>query len=123
MHLYAIIPLVPASPQSTPSVTNVSFTLDGVLQSIFRFIPDSTKPGTPTSSSPIEDQYIMNFPVFNATGLNDTNHTLVMSLGVDSIFFLDYANITSGPGDDPGTTVTAPNAQRTGSSTNDLSES
>lgn len=123
IQLYAIVPLVPAPPQATPSVTNVTFTLDGTLQSGFKHVPSLTDPGTPTSLSPIEDQYITDFLVFNATGLADTNHTLVLSLGVDSIFFFDYANITSGSGDDTGTiTATAPDTQRTGPSTSDLND-
>lgn len=99
IYLFSIIPLFPAPANTTPTSTNLSFALDGQPHGRFIHLPDATTAGTPTVNSSTVDKFLPNVTVFVATALNDTNHTLVVSIGDDSVFLFDYAIYTVGKSD------------------------
>ena len=99
IYLFAIVPLFPAPANTTPTFTNLTFTLDGSPHGQFIHRPDATQPGTPTVNSSVADKFLSNVNVFGASGLNDTNHTLVVNVGVDSVFLFDYAQYTESKAD------------------------
>ncbi|KAH8114827.1 hypothetical protein DFH11DRAFT_128047 [Phellopilus nigrolimitatus] len=117
--LFAIIPLFPAPPNTTPTFTNLSFVLDGTPHGQFLHQPDPAQSGTPTVNSSNSEKYLSNFTVFSVSGLENMTHTLVVNVGVDSVFLFDYAVYEAGVSDpaDPGSdTATAPGSQRTSAS-------
>ncbi|EJD05044.1 uncharacterized protein FOMMEDRAFT_154211 [Fomitiporia mediterranea MF3/22] len=123
IYIFAVLPLFPAPPNTTPTFTNLSFTLDGSPHGSFTFRPDPTATGTPTVNSSASDKFQSNVNVFSVAGLEDTAHSLIVNVGVDSVFLLDYVMYTAGASDPtiPGGSVTtdAPDSQRTaGSATN-----
>ena len=116
MYIFAILPLFPAPPNTTPTFTNLSFILDGAPHGSFVYRPDATVPGTPTVDSPNSNKYQPNVNVFTASGLEDAEHSLIVNIGVDSVFLLDYIVYTPGNSDPtiPGSiTTSAPDSQRT----------
>lgn len=111
-----IIPLFPAPPNTAPTFTNLSFTLDGASHGQYIHLPDGTVPGTPTINSSTSDKYLPNVNVFSVSGLDDTLHSLMVNVGVDSVMLLDYVVYTAGSSDPTGTDGAA-GSQRTSGST------
>ncbi|KLO16616.1 hypothetical protein SCHPADRAFT_937806 [Schizopora paradoxa] len=87
IYLFAIIPNFAALPQTDPTAMNLTFTLDGKPHGQFRNNPTSLN----SSSS---DNFIPNFAVFSAEGLLDGEHSIVVTVGPDSVFLFDYALVT-----------------------------
>jgi len=65
---------------------NLTFTLDGKRHGGFTHNPNSTSFSNP--------QYVSNFPVFSAEGLGDGEHSIVVTVGPDTVFLFDYALVT-----------------------------
>ncbi|KAI5120245.1 hypothetical protein M0805_007549 [Coniferiporia weirii] len=118
IYLFAIMPLFPAPPNTTPTTTNLSFTLDGTPRGQLLFQPDATKAGTPTVNSTTAEKFLPGVSVFSSSGLDDMAHSLVVNVGADSVFLFDYAVYTAGASDSVSSTTTAPGSQRTESSNN-----
>lgn len=93
---------------------NLTFTLDNASHGQFLSQPSAANPNTPTAQSPNSEKYSPNFPVFTATGLNDTSHTLVINVGADSVLLFDRAVITQSQKDSASGITTAPGVQETG---------
>ena len=99
IYLFAIVPQFPAPANTTPTWMELDFTLDS--QSFGRFI---SQPGSVNgaasnisssgSSSATSPQYIPHVPVFQASGLEDKQHTLIVNVAPDTVFLFDYAIIT-----------------------------
>lgn len=120
--MFAILPLFPAPPNTTPTFTDLSFILDGSAHGSFTYRPDATVPGTPNVDSSASDKFQSNVNIFGAAGLEDTDHSLVINVGVDSVLLLDYVIYTAGPSDPtiPGSiTTAAPDSERTAGSVTD----
>ena len=124
IYVFAIVPLFPAPPNTTPTFTNLTFTLTSssstspTRSGSFIHQPDASTPGTPTVNSSTDDKYLSNVLVFSASSLNDEEHILTMNVGVDSVLLLDYIIYTAGDNDEPlgdgsSLTSTAPDSQRT----------
>ena len=71
-------------------------------------------------NSSVSEQFLPNVNVFAASGLDDTEHSLVINLGVDSVMLLDYIVYTAGPNDPTGTDGAA-GSQRTSGATGENS--
>lgn len=130
IYVFAIIPLFPAPPDSTPTFTNLSFSLlsgsssSEISSNSFIHTPDASIPGTPTVNSTTDEKFLQNVLVYSASTLNDEKYTLTMSVGVDSVFLLDYIIYTAGDNDDPigdeaSLTSSAPDSQRTAGNLDD----
>lgn len=91
----------------------MSFFLDGQPRGEFQHIPQAIVNGTPTVNSPVDQKFISNFPVFSASDLDNTNHTVVVNVGIDSVFLFDYAVYTT-LGSSGSVTASAPSSERTG---------
>ncbi|KAA1466903.1 hypothetical protein DENSPDRAFT_876904 [Dentipellis sp. KUC8613] len=80
LYLYCLLPLgLPANSNSTPTLTNLTFTLDNEPAGNFlHFGSDSASGFQPNTS------------VFTRTGLSTALHTFRVDLGPDSVFLLDY---------------------------------
>lgn len=124
IYVFAIVPLFPAPPNTTPTFTNLTFTLTSssstspTRSGSFIHQPDASTPGTPTVNSSTDDKYLSNVLVFSASSLNDEEYILTMNVGVDSVLLLDYIIYTAGDNDEPlgdgsSLTSTAPDSQRT----------
>lgn len=81
-------------------------------------VPNATDPGTPTANSTASDKFLPNVNVFAVSELEDTQHNLVVNVGVDSVLLLDYIIFTAGPNDPTGTDG-ASSAQRTSGTSQD----
>lgn len=96
--------------------------MDDAPHGSFIYRPDATVVGTPSANSSDSDKYQPNINVFSASGLDDTGHSLVVNVGVDSVFLFDYVVYTIGKSDPtpPGSiATTAPDSQRTASAVAD----
>ncbi|TFY50798.1 hypothetical protein EVG20_g11323, partial [Dentipellis fragilis] len=80
LYLYCLLPLgVPANSNSTPTLTNLTFTLDNEPAGNFLHFGSNSASGFQPNTS-----------VFTRTGLSTASHTLRIDLGPDSVFLLDY---------------------------------
>ncbi|KAK7045960.1 hypothetical protein VNI00_006955 [Paramarasmius palmivorus] len=86
VYLYAILPLLPTtSPFSTPTTTNVSFTLDN--QSYGNYTSE------PTAGS--SEAFSGSVPVLALGNLTEEPHVLLVTVAPDSVFIFDYMVYTT----------------------------
>ncbi|THH15878.1 hypothetical protein EW146_g4672 [Bondarzewia mesenterica] len=79
IYLYCLLPLgLPANSNSTPTLTNLTYTLDG--EPAGGFLHNGS-----AQSSGFEPR----FPFFTKSGLSQTAHTLRVNLGPDSVLLFD----------------------------------
>ncbi|KAL5520444.1 hypothetical protein ACEPAG_9668 [Sanghuangporus baumii] len=120
VYVFAILPLFPAPSNTTPTFTNLSFTLDGAPHGSFTYRPDAIVPGTPNINSSAADKFQFDVNIFSVSDLEDSDHSLVINVGVDSVLLLDYVIYTAGASDPtiPGGSITtaAPGSERTAGS-------
>ncbi len=84
--MFALIPLFPAPANATPTFVNLTYTLDG--QPAGNFNHSGTQ--SPSSTEPSPNAYQQSVQVFETSGLSEGPHALIMSVGPDSVFLLDY---------------------------------
>ncbi|KAH9062645.1 hypothetical protein EDB83DRAFT_2385258 [Lactarius deliciosus] len=80
LYLFCVLPLgIPPNTNSTPTLMNLTFTLDGEPAGSF-FHNGSTNTGG----------FQSNVPVFSRGSLSSSGHNLLVNLGPNSVFLLDY---------------------------------
>ncbi|KAH9031891.1 hypothetical protein EDB85DRAFT_2145827 [Lactarius pseudohatsudake] len=98
IYLFCVLPLgIPPNTNSTPTLMNLTFTLDGEPAGSF-FHNGSTNTGG----------FQSNVPVFSRGNLSDSAHNLFINLGPNSVFLLDrYVSTRSdiGPPSTPATGI------------------
>ncbi|KAH9003684.1 hypothetical protein EDB86DRAFT_2798741, partial [Lactarius hatsudake] len=98
LYLFCVLPLgIPPNTNSTPTFMNLTFTLDGEPAGSF-FHNGSTNTGG----------FQSNVPVFSRGSLSNSAHNLLVNLGPNSVFLLDYYVSTRsdiGPPSTPATGI------------------
>jgi hypothetical protein len=80
INLFCILPLgKPPNANSTPTLTNLTFTLDSVAAGNFLHSGSATNQGFQSTVS-----------VFSRGGLSNFTHSLLVNLGPNSVFLFDY---------------------------------
>lgn len=99
IYLYCLLPLgLPPNSNSTPTLTNLTYTLDG--QPSGNFFHD----GTASQAG----QMMPNTTVFSMTGLSQAPHTLRVDIGPDSVMLFDYFVVTQSDGNASESSFGAP---------------
>ncbi|KAI0060131.1 hypothetical protein BV25DRAFT_985255 [Artomyces pyxidatus] len=99
IYLYCLLPLrIPPNTNSTPTLTNLTFTLDGQAAGTFLHNGSADASG-----------FQPNTVVWSMVALIETLHTLEVNLGPNSVFMFDYYVFTQADGVD-----NSPNATSTG---------
>ncbi|ESK82849.1 hypothetical protein Moror_12239 [Moniliophthora roreri MCA 2997] len=87
VYLYAILPLLPTtSPFTTPTTTNLTFTLDNEPLPSFVYVPS----GTPGDAFTADIN-----PVLAMQNLTDEQHVLLVTVAPDAVFVFDYIVYTT----------------------------
>ncbi|KAF7373151.1 Valine-trna ligase [Mycena sanguinolenta] len=90
VYVFGIQPQAMSTLQASPSLMNVTFSVDGVTENPFVHQGSSSGSG-----------FAYNANVFAKQGLSDGPHTLKMNLAPNSIFILDYILVTKTVADTP----------------------
>ncbi|KAI0050755.1 hypothetical protein FA95DRAFT_1581004 [Auriscalpium vulgare] len=97
LYIYCLLPLrLPPSSNSTPTLTNLTFTLDN--QPAGAFLHNGSAAGS---------GFQPNTSVLSVSGLPDAQHTLQISIGPDSVFLFDYYVFTQEDGENSGSTTSS----------------
>ncbi|KAI0299050.1 hypothetical protein B0F90DRAFT_1858856 [Multifurca ochricompacta] len=95
VYLYCVLPLgVPPNTNSTPTLMNLTFTLDDETAGTFLHDGSANTGG-----------FQSNFLVFSQGGLLDSAHSLRVHLGPNSVFLLDYYVFSRTDGLSPGSSA------------------
>ncbi|KAF8178973.1 hypothetical protein K438DRAFT_1938534 [Mycena galopus ATCC 62051] len=96
VYVFCIQPLGMSVPPASPSLMNVTFSLDSVPEVPFVH-----------QGSPSESGFSYQVNVFAKQGLSDGPHELKLNLAPNSVFILDYLLITQNVGDNPSGSETS----------------
>lgn len=83
--MYALVPQFAGATDSTPTLVDVTYTLDSEPAGSF------THADLPSSNAA---SYLSSVQVFKQTGLPEGPHTLTVNVGPGSVFLLDYITYT-----------------------------
>ena len=112
VYVFAILPLYAAPANTTPTLANLTFILDGQTAGAFEFngsaLSEFTSIPDPTVSDidPTE-LYQSNVIVFQVDGLQNVPHNLNISVGADSAFLFDKVVYTTDDDSGDGATTTS----------------
>lgn len=85
IYVFALVPLLAAASNNTPTFVNLTATLDSQVAGTFLHT------GSPLDSSMSNiTSYEKSQPIFMKTGLSEGPHTLMLNVGPDSVLLLDY---------------------------------